>query len=475
MSGPKDDHSSAGGAAGPAAGACGSADGSSGAAAGAAGDVSEVRTDDARPLVDDACLSPEHEETHSTAGHAADAESESRPDPVECDPLAASREACKAYMLLTREPQHDPAVHAAAALNAASSAAPDTQAGAAADADSRTHAAAAPDLQAGTTSDTDVAPRTHTAPDAAPDTQAGAVGADGDGKARFDHTAAQDDAGDEDNSDDRPMSLRDHLHELRKRLAYAFLLALAGFFVCWPFTESLIFPFLFKPLVQAMPEGGKLIFTSPPEAFFTYLKIAFVSGMFLASPCIFYQLWAFVAPGLYREEKRYIVPVAFFSAFFFICGGAFCYYVVFDFIFTFFMSYNQGFVQAMPKLNESLSFVLQLLLAFGLVFELPLAMFFFARLGLITADQLRRFRRYAVLLSVIVGALLTPPDVMSQLLMAGPLLLLYEISILIAAAFGRKKKSAPEDDGAAENADRDGGEENNGKKHEEERPGMQSA
>jgi sec-independent protein translocase protein TatC len=289
---------------------------------------------------------------------------------------------------------------------------------------------------------------------------AGATDAEDDDKEESDpdHKNEDEDAKDDDEegaSKDRPMTLRDHLNELRKRLMRSFLIALAGFFVCWPFAESHIFPFLFQPLVRFMPEGGTLIFTSPPEAFFTYMKISFVSGIFLTSPLVFYQLWAFIAPGLYKEEKIYILPVAFFSALLFIIGAAFCYYVVFDFIFAFFMSYNQGFVQAMPKLNETLSFVLQLLLAFGLVFELPLFIFFLARLGLVTAEKMRSFRRYAVLLSVIIGALLTPPDVISQLLMAGPLLVLYEISIIIAATFGRKKKKEnpeeeAEDDGEEE-------------------------
>ena len=263
---------------------------------------------------------------------------------------------------------------------------------------------------------------------------------------------------DEDGDDPRPMTLRDHLIELRRRLLRAFLIMLAGFVICWPFAESHIFLFLFEPLMRSMPEGSTLIFTSPPEAFFTYMKIAFVSGIFLTSPLVFYQFWAFVAPGLYKEEKVYILPVALASALFFVLGAVFCYFVVFDFIFAFFMSFNQEFVQAMPKLNESLTFMLQLLLAFGLVFELPLVIFFLARLGIVTADKLRSFRRYAILLSFIISALLTPPDVLSLFLMAGPVMLLYEISILIVATFGKKKQEEPapeedKDEGAAGDED----------------------
>jgi sec-independent protein translocase protein TatC len=251
---------------------------------------------------------------------------------------------------------------------------------------------------------------------------------------------------DEEDKDDKPMSLRDHFRELRKRVLRAFLWMLGGFIICYPFGQQL-FTLLMEPLLRVMPPSSKLIFTNPPEAFFTFLKVSFVGGIFLTSPMVFYQLWAFVAPGLYKEEKQHILPVAFFSAIFFIAGGAFCYFIGFPFIFEFFMSYNQGPIQAMPALSETLSFVLQLLLAFGLVFELPLFVFFLSRLGIVTADMMRRFRRYAILVNVIVAAILTPPDVMSQMLMAGPLIILYEASILIAAVFGKKKpKPEPEAD-----------------------------
>ena len=281
-----------------------------------------------------------------------------------------------------------------------------------------------------------------------------ALAGDGDGKPPHGGESDEDEDEEEDDDeedeegedeDDKPMTLRDHLTELRKRVFRAFLFAVGGFIVCYPFAEEL-FALLFRPLMKAMPEASKLIYTSPPEAFFTYMKVSFVAGIFLTSPLVFYQVWAFIAPGLYKEEKLYVVPVAFFSAFFFISGGAFCYFIVFPFAFEFFMSYNQGLIQAMPALSETLSFVLQLILAFGLIFELPLFVFFLARLGIVTADMMRRFRRYAILVMVIVAAILTPPDVLSQLLMAGPLMILYEASILIAAVFGRKREKPAEDE-----------------------------
>lgn len=267
--------------------------------------------------------------------------------------------------------------------------------------------------------------------------------------------AAQEETNDDEgDADDQPMSLRDHLRDLRKRVLRAFLFMLAGFLICYPFAERL-FGLLVEPLVKAMPKTSTFIFTNPPEAFFTYLKVAFVAGIFLASPLVFYQIWAFIAPGLYKEEKLYIIPVAFCSALFFTLGGAFCYFIGLPFVFEFFMSYNTGLIQAMPSLKETLSFVLQLLLAFGLVFELPLFIFFLSRLGIVTADMMRRFRRYSVLVNIIVAAILTPPDVMSQLLMAGPLIILYEISIIIAAVFGKKKpvERADEDEDDEEEED----------------------
>lgn len=280
----------------------------------------------------------------------------------------------------------------------------------------------------------------------------------GNGDEGSDEEEEEEEEEEEDSGLGRPMSLRDHLTELRKRITWAFIWAIVGFIICYPFAEEL-FRLLLAPLTRVLPSAGHLIFTSPPEAFFTYMKVAFVAGVFLTSPLVFYQIWAFIAPGLYREEKVHILPIAFFSALFFILGGAFCYFITFPFAFEFFMSFSTDVIVAMPALNESLSFVLQLLLAFGLVFELPLFVFFLSRLGLVTADMMRKFRRYAILANVIVAAILTPPDVMSQLLMAGPLILLYELSILIAAVFGKKKeKPADDNDEEEEENEEDEGE-----------------
>lgn len=237
----------------------------------------------------------------------------------------------------------------------------------------------------------------------------------------------------------KPMGLLDHLNELRSRLTKAVIALAFGFAVCWAFVDPL-FNFLFEPLLAVLPEGTHAQYTTLPEAFFTRMYIAFVAGAFLVSPAIFYQIWAFVAPGLYDEEKRYILPIAFCSALFFIAGGVFCYYIVFPFAFRFFISYSTPEIVITPKVSDYLSFTIKLIFAFGLIFEMPIFTLFLARLGLITAAMMRRARKYAIVGIFILAAILTPPDVISQLLMACPMLLLYEVSILVAVIFGRKAK-----------------------------------
>ena len=247
----------------------------------------------------------------------------------------------------------------------------------------------------------------------------------------------------------KPMSLMDHLGELRVRLVRCCIAVGLGFLACWAVVDP-IFNALVDPLLAVLPKGSHAIYTTLPEGFFTRMYIAFVAGVFVASPVIFYQVWSFIAPGLYEEEKRYIIPVAVLSALFFMAGGAFCYFVVFPYAFSFFVSFATESIVAMPKVSDYLGFVLKLILAFGLIFEMPLFAFFLARMGLITATMMRKARRYAILAIFVVAAILTPPDVVSQLLMACPMLVLYELSILVAATFGRKK-TKPESEENAEN------------------------
>lgn len=240
---------------------------------------------------------------------------------------------------------------------------------------------------------------------------------------------------------EKAMTLLDHLGELRSRLVRGFVAVLIAFAGCYNFAGDL-FHALSLPLLRVMPADSKFIYTGVAEGFFVDLKVSFVAALFVASPYLFYQIWAFIAPGLYDEEKRYAIPLALCSAVFFIGGASFCYLVVFPFAFTFFLSYSTDSIVAMLSINEYLGFSLKMLIAFGLIFEMPLFAFFLARMGLVTAQRMRRMRKYAVLGVFVVAAILTPPDVFSQILMALPMLLLYEISILVAAVAGKKDKGA---------------------------------
>jgi sec-independent protein translocase protein TatC len=190
-----------------------------------------------------------------------------------------------------------------------------------------------------------------------------------------------------------------------------------------------------------MPSGGSLIFTSVSEAFFTYMKVAFIAGLILTSPFILYQIWAFVAPGLYQKEKRYAIPFILGGSFFFAMGILFGYFVAMPTVFRFLLGYATDFIKPMPSMKEYLSFSIKFLLIFGLVFEFPVVLVLLAKIGVINAKMLARQRKYAILLIFIFAAVMTPPDIISQVLMALPLIGLYELSILLSKLFG--KKSTP--------------------------------
>jgi sec-independent protein translocase protein TatC len=228
-----------------------------------------------------------------------------------------------------------------------------------------------------------------------------------------------------------------HLEELRSRLIISFSAVGVAFIVAYFFKDKL-FELLMKPLTDVMGEGEKLIFTNLPEAFFVYLKTAFLAAVLAASPVILYQFWKFVGPGLYKKERQVLLPVVFLCSFFFIGGSLFGYYVVFPFGFQFFLGFATEFIKPLPSMKEYFSFASKMLIAFGVVFELPLIITLFARLGLVSVDFLKKNRKYAVLLFFTVAAILTPPDVVSQIMMAIPLMVLYEISIIGARIFARK-------------------------------------
>jgi len=238
-------------------------------------------------------------------------------------------------------------------------------------------------------------------------------------------------------SDDK-LPFTAHLEELRRRIIYCLVTVGVTSLICYAFKEK-IFEFVAIPLIASLPEDNSwMIFTGVTEAFFTYLKISFLAGVFLSLPMIFYQLWAFIAPGLYAKEKKIVIPFVIFSTLFFVTGASFGYFVVFPFGFTFLLSFATDVIRPFPSLKEYLSFATKLLLAFGLVFELPLISFFLAKVGIITHRTLSRNRRYFIVGAFLASAALTPPDVATQLLMAGPILILFEISVLVAKIFGKK-------------------------------------
>lgn len=246
-------------------------------------------------------------------------------------------------------------------------------------------------------------------------------------------------------ANDEKQPFMSHLEELRKRLVWCAVAVGVGFAVAYFFSERL-FQILVSPLKAVMPEGDKLIFTNLPEMFFAYLKVSFVAGILAAAPVIFYQLWLFVAPGLYQREKKLVIPFVVTSTILFVGGALFGYFIVFPFGFKFFISFANEYVTALPSVKEYFGFSIKLLFAFGMVFELPVVIFFLTKMGLVTPKILRKKRKYAILLTFAVGAILTPPDVITQCMMAGPLILLYEIGILVSMSAGKKASVSAEGD-----------------------------
>ena len=235
------------------------------------------------------------------------------------------------------------------------------------------------------------------------------------------------------------MPLTEHLDELRKRLIRALIAVAIAFGGCWLVAAELV-AWLTLPLREVEAHIGGVIGTGVTDAFFTKLKVSFIAALFVASPVIFFQAWQFVAPGLYQREKRLAVPFSIAASFFFVAGAAFCYAIVFPVAFQFFLAeFASVSLDPQIRISEYLTFVSRMLLAFGITFELPVVTFFLARVGIVTHRTLIGGSRYAVVGIFILAAVLTPgPDVASQLLMAGPLLLLYGLSIGVAFVARRR-------------------------------------
>jgi sec-independent protein translocase protein TatC len=231
-----------------------------------------------------------------------------------------------------------------------------------------------------------------------------------------------------------------HLEELRQRLVRAFLFLAGGFAVSWGFREQ-IFHFLTQPMRRA-GFTDKFIFTSPAEALLLYMKMAFFVGIFIASPLVLYEIWAFIAPGLYKNEKRWAIPFIGMGSAFFIGGAGFGHYFLFPMTFRFLYTFGGDDMQFLPRIGEYWSFYSWFLLGLGLVFQIPVVIFVLAQLGLVSAGFLLRGWKFAILGSFILSAIITPtPDIVTQTALAGPMIGLYGLGVLIAVVFGRKRKS----------------------------------
>ena len=262
--------------------------------------------------------------------------------------------------------------------------------------------------------------------------------------------------------------LMEHLKELRQRLLISVGALLVGFFIAFAFAEY-IYLFLADPLVSSWGDddvGRRMIFTAPHEAFFTYVKVAFFTSFCFTFPLIAGQLWMFIAPGLYNHEKQAFLPFLLATPFLFTLGAAFVYYLVMPVALSFFLGFEQtgadGMqVQMEAKVSEYLSFVMTLIFAFGLCFELPVLLTLLVKVGMTSADGLRSKRRYAILIAFVAAAVLTPPDPLSQIGLAIPIILLYEISIWCGVLIERQrdKRNAildQNDDDAEEDSSSDG-------------------
>jgi sec-independent protein translocase protein TatC len=249
-------------------------------------------------------------------------------------------------------------------------------------------------------------------------------------------TEAGIESGEEHENELQKMSFLDHLEELRKRLLISFVAIFAAFLICWSFADE-IFAVLQQPLQQFLPPGDSLAFTRLTSPFFLYMKVAFFAGLFLASPIILLQIWLFIAPGLYRKERRYALPFILFGAFFFVTGGYFGYRYLLPSTCAFFIETGKNFKQ-MVTVDDYFSFASLIILAAGIVFETPIFVFFLARVGIVTPAFLLQKFKYAVVFAFIFAAIITPtPDMVTQLALAIPMVLLYLLGVAVAYLFAK--------------------------------------
>ena len=238
--------------------------------------------------------------------------------------------------------------------------------------------------------------------------------------------------------------LKPHIADLRKRLVISVVTVVVMFFVCFSFYEPIL-NWMMVPVEAVLPKNSQMVAVEIQETFFTALKVAFFAGFILSLPVIFWQLWLFLASGLYEHEKKLVIPFVFFGTLMFLIGASFAYYIVVPLGFDFLIAFGSTVVTVLPSIGKYVGFFTKLLIGFGIAFELPVITFFLAKIGLVDDRMLKDFFRYAIILIFVVSALLTPPDVISQLLMAAPLTILYGVSIYIAKVFNPADKKEEEE------------------------------
>jgi len=239
--------------------------------------------------------------------------------------------------------------------------------------------------------------------------------------------------------------IKPHIADLRKRLFISSGALFIAFFACFSVYEPIL-EWMMAPVEAVLPVGSKMVAIEVQETFFTALKVAFFSAFLLTLPVILWQMWLFLAPGLYENEKKLVIPFVVGATTMFLMGASFAYYVVVPFGFEFLINFGSQVVSVMPSIGKYVSFFNKLLFGFGIAFELPVFTFFFAVIGVINDRDLKDFFKYAIVLIFVVSALLTPPDVITQFLMAGPLILLYGLSIWIAKIFNPAPKEEEEEE-----------------------------
>ena len=236
--------------------------------------------------------------------------------------------------------------------------------------------------------------------------------------------------------------IKPHIADLRKRLVISGITLIVTFFACFAVYEPIL-EWMMAPAKAVLPEGTSMVAIEIQETFFTALKVSFFSAFLVSLPVIFWQLWLFIAPGLYDHEKKLALPFVFFATLMFLVGASFSYYVVVPYGFEFLIAFGNSVVTVLPSIGKYVGFFTKLLFGFGVAFELPVITFFLAKIGLVDDKSLKDFFKYAIVLIFVFSALLTPPDVLTQFLMAGPLIFLYGVSIYVAKVFN--PYIAPED------------------------------